>query len=170
MTDTLEKIKSVTESWINESIELRYGNAGDELGPLRNLTEEDTVADIMHELGRVRQRADRISFLRTQAFILRGKLRRNKAQKAFEAEAKFEESMSSRERAKREYQSALSVKSEASLDSFQEKREAHEANMVLDIVDDAYNLIHTLNMQLDVIRNDYRAIIKGLQFQSTLDH
>jgi len=168
--ESKQKVENMLLSWVEECIELRHGSAGDEHGALRIVSIEDGISEVAFELMRVRKRSDRVDFLRTQTSVLRSKMRKSKAEKDFQAEAKFMASMSERDKNKRDYESAIATKSHATLDSFEEKRAAHEANMLVESINDTYYIIDGISRQLDVIRTDLRAIIKALQFESSLEH
>lgn len=156
--------------FVQEVIELRHGDAEDPDGPLRIVSLEDGLRDVAYELQRTRRRIDRVDYLRDQVALIRSRLRKNKAIKDFQAEAKFSQAFSDRDRVKKEYASALSVKSNATLDSFDELRAAHEAKMQIDLVNESYEIIDRVGRQLDGIRNDLRTMLRTLQFESSLDH
>lgn len=163
-------VEATVLTWVKEAIDLRHGDAGDEEGKLRILSIEDGVPAVMHELTRVRKRTDRVDYLRTQVALLRSKLKKSKAEAKFAAESKLMEATTHRNRTKLEYDSAAAVASEAGLDAFEERRAAHEAQVLLDVVEDSYWVIDKITSELDSIRTDLRAIIKSLQFSSTLEH
>ena len=170
MSEVEQKIEATVLGWVDEALELRHGDAGDEEGPLRNVSIEEGVHAVMYELTRVRKRVDRVDFLRTKVAILRSKLKKAKAVAKFQADSKLMEATSHRNRVKLDYDSAAAVKAEAGLDSFEERRAAHEAQVLLDTVEDSYWIIVKIAAELDSIRTDLRAIIKSLQFESTLEH
>lgn len=165
-----EVIESTVLSSVAEAMELRHGTAGDEEGALRIVSLDSGIHTVATELQRVRKRIDRVDYLRDQTALIRSKLRKSKAETDFLAEAKFSQAFSDRDRVKHEYASALSVKSNATLDSFEELRAAHEAKMQIDLVNECYEIIDRIGRQLDGIRNDLRTMLRTLQFESTLDH
>lgn len=157
-------------NFVEEVINLRHGDAGDSEGPLRVLSAEDGVHALMHELQRTRKRSDRIAYIRAQLGILRAKLKIVKAESDFKAESKSMETLSARNKVKVDFESADAIRADAGLEAFQERREAHEAKMALEIVNDGYAVIDKICYEMDSLRNDQRAIIKALQFESTLEH
>lgn len=166
----IKELETKANAWVVEAIDLRHGSANDPEGKLRAVSMEDGIREVTNELVRVRQRADRVDFLMTQAHVARSRLLSAQRQADFEAEIKFSESTVNRDRTKNEYTSSLAIKSTATLDSFEEKRRAHEAKMAVSVVDDAYQVLREISRQLDSLRNDLRATIKSLQFESTLEH
>lgn len=164
------KIESAVLAWVGEAIELRHGAAGDEEGKLRIVTIDDGVQAVMHELTRVRKRTDRLDYIRTQLALLRSKLKKARAEAKFLADSKLAETTTRSNRTKLDYDSAAAVKAEASLEAFEEQRAAHEAQVLFEIVEDSYWILDKITTEMDSIRTDLRAIIKSLQFSSTLEH
>lgn len=164
------EIEAKVLSWVGEVIELRHGEAGDDEGKLKEVSIDDGLHAVTYELTRVRKRVDRVDFLRTQISLLRVKLRKARAEAKFKADSKLMEATSHRNRTKLDFDSSAAVQAEAGLDAFEERRAAHEAQVLADVVEDSYWIIDKIAHELDSIRNDYRAIIKALQFESTLEH
>lgn len=165
-----EAVEEQVLAWVKEVIELRHGEAGDDEGRLAEVSIESGTQAIMHELTRVRKRADRVDYIRTNVARLRSRLKKARTQAKFIAEAENMKAMSHRNKVKIEFDSADAVRAEAGLDSFEERRAAHEAQVLFDVVEDSYWIIDKIASELDSIRNDLRAIIKSLQFESTLEH
>lgn len=165
-----ENIEKLVVSMVEEAMDLRHGEAGDEDGKLRVVSFDEGVRAVAYELQRVRVRSDRVDYLRDKTALIRSTLRKRKAETDFEAEAKFSQAISDRDSIKKEYASALSVKSKATLDSFDELRAAHESKKLIDLVNECYEIIDRCGRQLDGIRNDLRVQLRTLQFESTLDH
>lgn len=165
-----EAVESQVISWVKEAIELRHGAAGDNEGPLKQVSLDDGPHAVTYELTRVRTRVDRVDFLRTQVSLVRIKLRKARAEAKFQADSKLMEATSARNKTKVEFTSADAIRADAGLDSFEERRAAHEAQVLADVVEDSFRIIDKIAFELDSIRNDLRAIIKSLQFESTLDH
>lgn len=165
-----EKVEEQVLAWVSESIDLRHSDGGDDEGPLKEVSIEDGLHAVAYELTRVRKRVDRVDFLRTQVAIVRTRLRKARAVAKFQADSKLMEATSHRNRTKLDFDSSAAVKAEAGLDAFEERRAAHEAEVLADVVEDSYWIIDKIAQELDSIRNDYRAIMKALQFESTLDH
>lgn len=165
-----EKVEAQIIEWVKEAIELRHGDANDPEGPLRAVSIEDGPHAVTYELTRVRTRVDRVDFLRTQVALVRIKLRKARDNAKFQADSKLQEATSARGKVKVDFTSAAEIQANAGLDSFEERRAAHEAKVLADVVEDSYRIIDKIAFELDSIRNDLRAIIKSLQFESTLDH
>lgn len=165
-----QKIEAAVVAWVSEAIELRHGTGDDEEGKLKIVTMEDGVQAVMHELTRVRKRTDRVDYIRTQVAILRSKLKKARAEAKFVADSKLAETTTHRNRVKLDYDSAAAVSAEAGLDAFEERRAAHEAQVLFEVVEDSYRILDKITSELDSIRTDLRAIIKSLQFSSTLEH
>lgn len=166
----MSELEDTVTNWLREVIDLRHGEAGDPDGKLKAVSIEDGLSTVAYELTRVRKRSDRIDYIRTQVSLVRSRLKAAKSSSDFQADAKFMEATSHRDRNKAEFASSLSVKANATLDSFEEKRAAHEATMQLELVSDAYYIIDQISRQMDSIRNDIRAILRSLQFESSLEH
>lgn len=178
-TDSIEKfdiplnqMESKMMSWVEEAMELRYGEAGDEEGILTPLREDASYDIVLHELYRVRKRSDRVEFLLSRVTQAKGRAGRILAQAKFEADNRKAQAM--RDNASRRsavsFTSAQERDSEASLDSFEQLREAHIAGRLTDIAKECHEIISKMYWQLSDIRKDLRATLHTLEFASTLEH
>lgn len=168
----IEQLQKKLLKMAEEAIALRYEAGDDPEGPLTPLDTTASYTEVMHELYRTRMRADRIEHLMAKVTQVRGRLRRNRNEKKFEADMRHAAAMRENS-ARRSFESFSSAKerdSEASLDSFEQLRESHQAAKILDVADECHEVISKLYWQLSDIRKDLRALLHALEFQSTLEH
>lgn len=154
--------------WVTEAIELRHGTAGDPEGSL-STGNESTPAEALAFLRRVRQRADRVDELHVVIIRAKGRARRLQAEAAFHADTALTSAMVERGSKRVEFSSGRERESEAKLDSFDERRAAHQAARLVDVTSEAYDVINTIHWQLDAIRKDLRSTLNALQFEATLE-
>ena len=168
----LGDVEDTLYKWVEESIELRYGAGNDSEGALSPLDTDASYDRVLHELYRVRKRADRVEYLLSRSTQTKGRARRMLAQAKFEADMRKAEAM--RENASRRssvtFSSAKERESEAALDSFEQLREEHAAQRLSDYATEAQEVISKIYWQLSEMRKDLRATLHALEFASTLEH
>lgn len=154
---------------MDEAIELRYGSANDPQGPIRLPDFEDGMSLFVDTLSRIRTRLDRVQELQSLSQRARARARRTVAQKEFEAQEAFDRSM--QERSNRRSSASFSTKEEknadASLDSFEQKREAHLAARTLDIANETLEVITSCYWGLSALREEVLTLMKSLQYGAT---
>lgn len=161
-------IEKQVMDWVREAIELRFRTAGDPDGSL-STGHEGTPSEALAFLRRVRQRTDRVDELRIAAIRAKGRARRAQAEAAFQADNALSTAMADRSARRADFSSGRERESEAKLDSFEERRAAHQAARLVDVTSDAYEVINGIHWQLDAIRKDLRATLNALQFEATLE-
>ena len=154
--------------WVAEALDLRHGEAGDPQGPLRGSPQE-TPAEIMDLLRRVRARADRVDELLSKVTLARGRARRAKEEAAFAADRALMEATQQRAARRVEFSSAKEREADAKLDAFEERRVAYLRDRLVSVTNDAFEVVSQVHWQLDSIRKDLRASLHALQFESGLE-
>lgn len=146
--------------WVEEALELRHGIAGDADGPIELPPFEagrDAVLDVVR---RVRVRLDRIEELQAKARQVKGRVSRVKANAEFEADIAYDEAMMKQANRGREYVSSVQLRSEASMDSIDQKRTVHQTNRLLSIADESYDVIKGCYWGMDKIRSELLEMLK----------
>jgi hypothetical protein len=164
----LSGVEKAVSAWVEESIELRHGAAGDPEGSIRNLHPEG-VAETTAALIRVRARSDRLDELLTKATRAKARAKRAKDEAAFSADAALMKATAHRATRRAEFSSGREREAEAKLDAFEERRLAHQADRLVSVTSEAYEVINQIHWQLDSIRKDLRATLHALQFESGLE-
>ena len=155
-------------SWVAEALELRHGSAGDPKGSIRGVS-ADSPGEVMDLLLRVRSRSDRVDELLSKVTQAKFRAKRAKDEAAFSAEKAVMEATRVHSTKRVEFSSGRERESEAKLDSFNELRVAHQADRLVSITSEAYEVINQIHWQLDSIRKDLRANLHALQFESSLE-
>jgi hypothetical protein len=128
---------------VKEALELRHGAALDPEGKIVVPPYEAGNPAARTVLIRVRQRLDRLEELSSTARQLHGRVSRARAAAAFEADTAWNRAARENASTARQYSSAAERAAESSLDSFEEKRRAHQAE----------RLVSTTQESLDVIKD-----------------
>lgn len=160
-------LSSEIMAWVDEAIELRHGTAGDPAGPLRGSPEE-TMAEVVQLLQRVRMRSDRVDELLTKTALAKSRIKRASDDAKFSAETAIYTATQQRSARKGEFTSGREIEADAKLDSFEARRQAHQLALLVDQATTAYDVINNINWQLANIRNDLRARLHALQFEASL--
>ncbi len=153
---------------VREAMDLRYGEAGDPDGTIRDAPQE-TPQEIQHLLVRVRSRSDRVDELLSRATLAKGRARRVQDEAAWAAEVRMLDATKEHSSKRVEFSAAREREAEAKLDSIQERRVAHQAARMVSVTVDAYEVINQIHWSLDAIRKDLRASLHALQFESSLE-
>lgn len=157
-------------NWVTEALELRHGSAGDPEGPLRFVDMSDGLEAVDSMLRRARARSDRVDFLLANA--TRAKFRAQRAREAAEFAAENRQAEALKDNRLNRVDLFVSKEermADASLDSLTERRNAHAANRLVSVTQEAYEIIKDVHWQLNAIRNDLRTTVHALQFESTLE-
>lgn len=165
-----DNVRETLHRWVEEAVELRYGAGHDPEGPLPADPGEHPE-DVIHTMNRVRQRADRVEELLTRTRRVKGQLWRKQTEAAFEAEHKRDQALQ-RGAATRtiEFVSAAERAADASLASIDEKRAAHQAKMLLDAAQEAFDVIDQCRWGLSAYRQDLRAQLHGMQVIRSIEN
>lgn len=156
-------------SWVTEALDLRHGEAGDPRGRLTADFDMDNPVALREELLRVRARSDRVEYLLAVATQAKARAKRNEDGAKFEAQRAYDEAARLHSARRVEFSSAAERNAEAALDSFDQKRQAHQAARLVSIATEAYDVINQCARQLADMRQDIRSAINSLRFESTLE-
>lgn len=164
-------LESKVMAWVAEAIDLRHGDAGDQDGPLRQVGMEEGLHVVMNELVRTRNRSDRVDGLLAKVTQARGRARRAQEGAAFAAAQKYDEAQKDNgaRRLSNSFMTREERNAEAALDSLEERRVAHQAERLVSITAEAYEVINQIHWQLNAIRTDLRAQIHAIQFENSLE-
>ena len=152
--------------WVAEALDLRYGAAEDPEGaivlPGYEVTDQNTYANL---LARTRIRLDRVSELRDKATQARGRAVRAQKAAEFDAQQAFDEAMQRRGATRTvAFATAAEKNADAALDSFEQKRLAHQAERLVSVTTEAKTLIDNAYWGLSSIREELLSFYKGIQF------
>lgn len=154
--------------WVREALELRHGTANDPEGRLNS--DVSDIAAVQHELIRTRQRADRVDELLSKVTQARGRLRRAEEQSKFDADLAYDTASRANSINRRaEFSSARERHADASLDSIEQKRLAHQAARFVSVAVEAFEVVNQVHWSLESIRKDLRGQLHALQFESSLE-
>ncbi len=156
-------------AWVTEALELRHGTAGDPQGRLTAELAMDDPALLRQELIRVRARSDRVEYLLASATQAKARAKRAEDGAKFEAQRAYDEAARMNSARRVEFSSAAERNAEASLDSFDQRRQAHLAARLVSVATEAYDVINQCARQLSDMRSDLRAAINAQRFESSLE-
>lgn len=175
MADTLagydlpfEGLEAQLMSWVKEALDLRHGTGNDPQGKIP-LDIPDSPQEVLELLRRVRMRSDRVDGLLANAIGARGRARRALDAAKFAADNKLDQATSNRASHRREYESGKVIEADAKLESFNERRIAHQGAKLLDVAQEAYEQINKVSWQLNALRSDLRETLHALQFEAGLE-
>lgn len=155
-------------AWATEAIELRFGDAGDPEGRVRLPDWEAGQPVMIASLARVRIRLDRTEELQTKAMRARGRLTRIQSDAAFEAQRAYDEAAVHRSAFRsQEYTSAKERNAEAALDSFEQKRAAHQAEKLVAMSQQVEEQIKHCYWGLVKLREDHLTLLRRLETMTT---
>lgn len=156
-------------AWVKEALELRHGAGGDPLGSIRDAP-TDTIEEIQNLLLRVRARSDRVDELLNKSTQAKYRAKRAQQDAAFAAANAVDRATSARaSKRQQEFESGRERMADANLEAFEERRIAHQAERLVSVTTEGYEVIHGIHWQLDAIRKDLRAHLHALQFESSLE-
>jgi hypothetical protein len=165
----LSKLEAQVLGWVDEAISLRHGTVGDPHN--RKLRDYDPQSP--HEwvdyIRVVLARADRIDELRTACTRARHRAKRAQSEATFVAENALDEATAKRAARRVDFETGKERESQAKLDSFEKRREAHQTARLVDVTTEAHTVISDIYWQLDAMRKDARALLHALQFEASLD-
>lgn len=160
----LSDMEKTMVGWATEAIELRFGEAGDDLGRVRLPDWEAGPTAMISSLGRVRVRLDRVEELQTKAMRARGRITRIQSDAAFEAQRAYDEAAVHRSAFRsQEYTSAKERNAEAALDSFEQKRAAHQAEKLVALSMQVEEQIKHCYWGLVRLREDHLTLLRRVE-------
>lgn len=157
-------------SWVEEALDLRHGNGGFD-SPLRQVGMDEGLHVVMDELVKTRTFSDRVDGLLAKATQARGRARRAQEQAQFVAANAYDGAQvkGQNSRLPGSFLTKEEKNAEASLASFEERRVAHQAERLVSITSEAYDIINQIHWQMNAIRTDLRAQIHAIQFENSLE-
>lgn len=162
----LSAVEESVLKWSQEAVDARHGDFGDPDGKLSTGSDQ-SPGEALAFLRRVRARADRVDELLQAAKRARGRARRALAEIAFDTENAIAEGVKKQGRA--EFQGHREREVNAKLDAFEKRRIEHQAKRLVDVCDEAVDVINQMHWSLDGIRKDLRGTLHALQFESSLE-
>lgn len=160
------EVEATVVAWTTEAVGLRHSEAGDPEGKLSTGSDE-SPAEAVAFLRRIRARADRVDELLQAAKRARGRARRALAAITFDADNAVSENI--QKQGRREFESHRAREVEAKLANFDMLRNQHQARRLLDVTEEAVDVINQMHWSLDALRKDVRATLHALQFESSLE-
>lgn len=157
-------------SWVEEALELRHGTAGFPES-LRQVGMDEGLHVVMDELVKTRNRADRVDGLLAKVTQAKGRARRAQEGAAFAASKAYDDAHvdGQNTRLPGSFLTKEEKNAEAALKSFEQRRVAHQAERLVSITSEAYEIINQVHWQLNAIRTDLRAQIHAIQFENSLE-
>ena len=166
------EIEKKVMKWVEEALELRHGDAGDEAGTLgQGFAELDvqSTRNIIDLMFRIRQRSDRVDYLLSLVAQAKGRAQRAQSEAKFVADEKYERAMNDRSSTKREFTSGREIHANASIDSIDDRRIAHKAARLVSVTQEAYDVVNQIGWQLQRLRDDLKEMLRTLRFEHSLD-
>lgn len=158
-------IEDTMIAWVEEALELRHGEGGIEVAQWEDPRQITAV------LVNVRTRSDRVDQLLANITRARGRVRRAQDQARFQAEQAFATAASDNKN-RRGFDTFISReerKADADLASIEQRRLAHQAERVVSVANECWDVINQIHWQLDSIRTDLRTQINSLRMESSLE-
>lgn len=157
----ITELEGQLAAWVTEALELRFGG-GVELPP-----SESTPAAVHASLLSVRSRLDRIDGIYIRVLRARGRCRRAAKTGRYLADDAWDVSVTGQRR--QDYQGPRERYAEASLSSFEQQRAARASETLLSHADDAYEAVRVAREGLNNLRADHVAVLRSVQFESSLE-
>jgi hypothetical protein len=155
------KTESRILALVKEALELRHGAAEDPDGKITVPPYEAGNPEARVVLLRVRQRLDRLEELSSIARQIHGRVSRNRAAAAFEAETAWNRAARANAPVAREYSSAKEREADASLDAFEEKRRAFQAERLVSLTQESLEVIKDCLWGMRNIREELLTAIRS---------
>jgi len=166
MADAMEALTK----WVEEAIDLRFGDAGDPEGKIVLPKLEAGHRALADSLGRVRVRIDRLDEIRAQVTRVKAHIQRSQMEAKFAAEMAYHAaSRKNQNNRVASFVSADERKADASLDSFAEKRAAHLAELRMAQVDEAVRIVDQCFWGLGNLREDHNTLLRTISFINSLE-
>jgi hypothetical protein len=163
------EIESKVIALVEEAVALRYGTLGDPNDKKLRDYDPESPHEWVDYIRIVMARADRIDELRTVCTRMRGRAKRAQAEAQFKAEQKLYQATSDRASRRRDFETGRERDADAKLESFEERRAAHQTARLVDVTSEAHTVISDIYWQLDAMRKDARALLHALQFEASLE-
>ncbi len=158
-------------AWVDEALALRHDAGDDPEGPI-DLAGVELLPneDVLHIMGRLPSRTERVNGIKASVTRGKGRIRRAATESKFEAEIAYDTAMQKRSNKRREFTSAKEMNADASLDSLDQRRNAHKLGRLVSFADEAYEIVQQVDWQLSSMRTDLREILRSARFESSIDH
>jgi hypothetical protein len=157
----LSQVEVQLATWTEEALRLRF----------ESVSEIDyTVVgtdSIRRQLHLLRQAMDAVERLQGNCLRVRGRARRAAKHARSVADEGWDQAVVQQPRV--EYQGPRERYAEASLRTFTEQRTAREGEQLVLAADTAYEVVRSAYQGLNSMRQDLRAMLHALQFESTLE-
>lgn len=164
----LTGLEEAVSAWTAEAVELRFGAAEDPAGKLTTGSDQ-SPAEALDFLRRIRARADRIDEILQAAKRARGRARRALSEIAFDVDAAMDGEIQKAASKRVEFSAASERKVDAKLATFEQRRIEHQAKRLVGVCDEAVDVISDMHWSLDAVRKDILGTIRALQFESSLE-
>lgn len=164
----LSAVEEAVLKWSQEAVDARHGDFGDPDGKLTSGSYQ-SPGEALAFLRRVRARADRVDELLQAAKRARGRARRALAEVAFETDNALNTEIAKAAGKRVEFSAASERRVDAKLATFEQRRIEHQAKRLLDVCEEAVDVINQMHWSLDGIRKDLRGTLHALQFESSLE-
>lgn len=164
----LSELEGKILEWAQEAVDARHGTFGDPEGKLTTGSDQ-SPAEALAFLRRVRARADRVDELLQAAKRARGRARRALAEVAFETDKALDTEIAKAAGKRVEFSAASERRVDAKLATFEQRRVEHQAKRLLDVCEETVDVINQMHWSLDGIRKDLRGTLHALQFESSLE-
>lgn len=161
-----EGIEVTLIQWVAEALELRHGESGDSEGKIELPAYELGHEGVLDVIRRTRIRLDRVEELQAKARQAKGRITRARASAELEAKIAYDTAMQ-QNAAKRTqtFVTGAERNADATLDSLQLKRQAHQLSRMESVADESFDVIKGCYWGLDKIRSE---LLSMLQVQENL--
>lgn len=161
------QIKEALDAWVAEALDLRFNG-------LPVIEVGAHAQDVLSALLQVRQRADRVDALLSQATQLKARVGRSSLAAKYAAEDSWDQELqkdkqSTVRRNQSDFDAPRERYSRANLASFEEQRASRKAEVLKSLVDECYDLVRGCKFGLDGLRSDLVAILRAYSFESHLE-
>lgn len=156
----LSQLEQQVVTWAAEALDLRFGAA--------SLPPSGSGPHVLQDsLVNLRQRLDRVEGLMAALIQARGRARRGSKEGANLADDAWGAAI--HRMPKREYEGPRERYAEASLLSFDQQRLARQAERLLDVVQESYDVVKLALDGLSSLRYDHVAALRAFSFESSLE-
>lgn len=163
-------LESQLMEWVKEALDIRHGEYNDPEGKLSLPLPSLGTGAILNSLLRVRSRLDRVDELVAKVTQAQYRIARAEASAKFDAEEAWDRA-AQRNRAANvgQFTTGKERAADASLDSFEQKRTAHQASRLVSVATEALAVIKHAYWGLNALREDHNTLLRTLQFESSLE-
>ena len=158
-----DQVRDTLQTWVEEALELRHGEAGDPDGKVGLPPYEAGQPASIEMLQRVRVRLDRIEELQSRARQAKGRVLRMRDEAEFEAALAYDTAMHQNRNTRiQDYVTAAEKNADASLASLEQKRRAHQIKLLESYSVEALDVITQCYWGLEKLREDILQMIRLL--------